>query len=63
MLARLPYRKGNPDGFRKVHRALATAVLNGDRITLTLLRNVAADEDINDAERSSIQAMLCALNG
>jgi hypothetical protein len=63
LLARWPYRKGNPDGFRKVHRALAVAVLKGDRITLTLLRNVADDEDINDAERTTIQTMCCTLNG
>ncbi|VWD62335.1 hypothetical protein BCO71033_06744 [Burkholderia contaminans] len=62
LLVSLPYRKGNPDGFRKVHRALAMAVLKGDRITLTLLRNVRAEEDINEAERTTIEAMGCTLN-
>ncbi|WP_155630715.1 hypothetical protein [Burkholderia territorii] len=63
LLASMPNRKGRPDGFRKVHRALAMAVLSGDRITLTLLRNVGADEDINEAERTTIEAMGCTLNG
>ncbi len=63
LLASMPYRKGHPDGFRKVHRALAMAVLNGDRITLTLLRNVRAEEDINEVERAAIEAMGCTLNG
>lgn len=63
LLERLPYRRGNPEGFRKVHRALAEAVLKGDRITLTLLRNVESHEDINEAERSAIRSLKCTLNG
>lgn len=63
LLAGLPYRKGKSDGYREIHRALAEAVRNGDRITLTLLRNVNADEDINAAERAAILALDCGLNG
>jgi hypothetical protein len=63
LLAHLPYRKGKPDGFRRVHRALAQAVAKGDRITLTLLQNVGPDEDINEAERLAIRASNCTLNG
>ena len=59
----LAYRKGKPDKYRSVHRALAEAVRNGDRITLTLLRNVAPGEDINEAERASIRALNRTLNG
>ncbi|MFX1740050.1 hypothetical protein PXJ20_32590 [Paraburkholderia sp. A1RI_3L] len=63
LLGGLPYRKGKPDKYRGVHRALAEAVRNGDRITLTLLWNVAPGEDINEAERATIRALNCTLNG
>ncbi|MEK6290628.1 MAG: hypothetical protein V4793_04410 [Paraburkholderia tropica] len=63
LIAGMAYRKGNPDGFRRVHRALAEAVSAGNRITLTLLRNVGPDEDINEAERRAIRASSCTLNG
>lgn len=62
LLASLPYRKGKPEGFRRVHYALATAVEKGDRITLTLLRNIQPGEDINEAERIAISASNCTLN-
>ncbi|OZI63303.1 hypothetical protein [Bordetella genomosp. 11] len=63
LLAGLPYRRNKPDGFRRVHRALADAVIKGDRITLTLLRNVPLGEDINEAERQAIRRFNCTLNG
>ncbi len=63
LLAGLAYRKGRPDSYRSVHRALAEAVRKGDRITLTLLRNVTPGEDINEAERATIRALKCTLNG
>jgi hypothetical protein len=63
LIAQLPYRKNNPNGFRRVHHALAEAVTAGNRITLTLLRNVGPNEDINDAERTAIHASNCTLNG
>ncbi|MCA7888585.1 hypothetical protein LGM58_35980 [Burkholderia contaminans] len=63
LIAGMAYRKSNPEGFRRVHRALAEAVSSGNRITLTLLRNVGPDEDINEAERRAILASNCTLNG
>ncbi|MBU9172931.1 hypothetical protein [Burkholderia gladioli] len=63
LIAGMAYRKSKPDGFRRVHRALADAVTAGHRITLTLLRNVGPDEDINEAERRAIHASSCTLNG
>jgi hypothetical protein len=63
LLAGLPYRKAKPNSFRVVHHALAQAVLRGDRITLTLLRNLAVGEDIKVAERSAIRELNCTLNG
>ena len=51
LLAQLPYRKGKPDGFRRVHWALAAAVEGGNRITLTLLRNIQPGGDISEARR------------
>ncbi|WP_334033660.1 hypothetical protein [Burkholderia gladioli] len=63
LIAGMAYRKSKPDGFRRVHRALAEAVSAGHRITLTLLRNVGPDEDINEAERQAIRASGCTLNG
>lgn len=55
ILAGRPYRRGNPDGFRRVHRTLAHAVTNGYRIRLALLRNVEPHENINEVERHFIQ--------
>ncbi|CAE6862670.1 hypothetical protein R75465_07750 [Paraburkholderia aspalathi] len=63
LLAGLPYRKNKPEAFRVVHHALADAVRRGDRITLTLLRNISPGEDINEAERVTISALNCTLNG
>jgi hypothetical protein len=40
LLAGRPYRKGNPDRFRRIHRELKDAHLNGLLITLVLLENV-----------------------
>lgn len=50
-----PYRKGKPDGYRRVHRALAKAVKCGHRITLQFLCNVEQDQDINEIELRCIQ--------
>ncbi|GAB7536947.1 hypothetical protein [Burkholderia sp. 3C] len=63
LIAGLPYRRSKPNGFRRIHRALAEAVYGGNLITLTLLRNVLPDEDINEAERLAIRAWDCSLNG
>jgi hypothetical protein len=53
LLTGQPYRKGSPDGFRQVHRQLARASQMGLPITLTLLRNVTAPEDIFEVERKA----------
>ena len=50
-----PYRKGRPDGYRRIHRMLAEAMGKGHRVRLSLLRNVEPDESINQAERSLIK--------
>lgn len=50
-----PYRKGKPDGYRRVHRMLAGAMSSGHRVRLSLLTNVAPDESINEVERSLIK--------
>ena len=57
----LPYRKGKPDGFRRIHVELAQAVRSGRRIELTILENPPL-ADINRreleliAERGSLNA-------
>ncbi len=48
-----PYRKGDPEGFRDVHKQLALASQAGLPIVLTLLRNVPPDQDIHAAEREA----------
>lgn len=48
------YRKGKPDEFRSVHRALAQAVREGRRITLSLIENVADKPSRNRRERELI---------
>ena len=52
----LPYRPGNPNGFREVHRWLYQATLEGFAIKLYLLRNVDDRDDINEAKQS-VQAL------
>lgn len=49
-----PYRKSNPSGFRRIHRALAEAVIADHHICLFFLRNVETGENINEVERSLI---------
>jgi hypothetical protein len=49
-----PYRKSKPDRFRRIHHALASAVKNGNRITLIILENPPADE-LNARERELIR--------
>ena len=50
-----PYRKSKPDGYRKVHKALAKAVKNNEIIKLTLLCNISSFENINDIEQNHIK--------
>jgi hypothetical protein len=54
ILAGKPYRKSNPEGYRRIHVALAEAHGHGHRITLSFLCNVQATENINEAERQWI---------
>lgn len=56
ILAGKAYRKGNPEGYRKIHKALADAHLSGNTITLTFLCNVPAEENINEVEQRYIKA-------
>lgn len=55
ILSGKPYRKGNPDGYRRIHLALAEAERQAYRITLQFLCNVAPHENINQVERSLIR--------
>ena len=54
LLAERPYRKGNPEGFRRVHRQLAKAAQDCRSITLTLLENQPVKDDRNHRERELI---------
>lgn len=50
-----PYRKKDPYGFRSVHHALATAVREGRRITLTIIENQADKSERNRREQELIR--------
>jgi hypothetical protein len=54
LLAERPYRRGNPDGFRRIHRELAKAAKDRVSITLALLENEADREQRNRRERELI---------
>ena len=54
LLAGLPYRKSNPNGYRKIHIALGNAVRNGFKIKLSILCNVSQFENIDDIEQYHI---------
>jgi hypothetical protein len=47
-----PYRRGKPDGFRRIHRELRDAFNEGRWIKLIILQN--AGEDINRLEQALI---------
>jgi len=59
ILLNRPYRKGKPDGYRRVHVALAEAQRDGMEVTLHFLCNVSADDDINEVERRLIRERDC----
>lgn len=61
MLAGLPYRAGNPEGYRHVHHALRAAILGRQAITLTVLENCEV-ADLNGRERHWIE-LRGTLNG
>ncbi|HEY1604500.1 MAG TPA: hypothetical protein VGF77_02770 [Allosphingosinicella sp.] len=54
LLAGLPYRANNPDGFRQIHRELADAVKAGKAIVLTIVENPDLAE-LNRRERELIR--------
>jgi len=57
------YRKGNPDGFRRIHRALADALQNGNQIFLHITENCDPAE-LNERERKAIEVLASGdLNG
>jgi hypothetical protein len=56
-----PYRKGNPDGFRRVHRVMAEALRAGGFIHLTLVENCTEDR-LNRREREIAQEVGANLN-
>jgi hypothetical protein len=57
-----PYRKSNPEGFRRVHIALRKAVEEERRIELRILKN-ADPAEINARERELIRELRPTLNG
>lgn len=57
LLAEKPYRKDNPNGFRRIHHALANAVRNGSIVKLVYLSSIAEGEDINQRERYFIDSL------
>ncbi|MBK0115611.1 MULTISPECIES: hypothetical protein [unclassified Delftia] len=54
-----PYRKSEPNGYRRVHIALADAERQQHTVTLQFLCNVQSDEDINEIEQLHIAAQNC----
>ncbi|WP_199711893.1 hypothetical protein [Alginatibacterium sediminis] len=62
LLQNQPYRKSNPEGYRKVHRALTEATRCGHRITLSFLCNISESENINDIEQQLIKEHDCQGN-
>lgn len=54
LLAGKPYRKNKPEGYRRIHHALAKAAACGHKVRLIYLENVGKDQNINDMEREFI---------
>ena len=50
LISGLPYRKGNPDGFRPAHRELARAYKCGTAVTFSVLET-CAPKLLNERER------------
>ena len=50
LLSGLPYRRGKPDRFRRIHHELRAAMESGRRVTVTIIENCSVDE-INERER------------
>jgi hypothetical protein len=56
------YRKGNPNGFRRVHLALYEAIEGGQKIELHILENVEP-EHLHERESELIRRLRPTLNG
>jgi hypothetical protein len=54
LLAGKPYRKNNPEGYRRIHHALAEATACGHKVRLIYLENVGNEQNINEVERQFI---------
>ena len=54
LLNDLPYRKSKPTGFRRIHRELASALMEGRRIELIFLEN-GDRPALSDRERDLIR--------
>jgi len=54
LLAGKPYRKNNPEGYRRIHHALAKAAACGHTVKLIYLENVGKEQNINEVERQYI---------
>jgi hypothetical protein len=61
-LANKTYRKGNPNGFRRVHLALCSAVQDERKIVLRILENVEPAR-LQERETELIRQMRPTLNG
>ena len=61
-LASKTYRKSNPDGFRRVHLALCSAVQEERKIVLRILENVEPAR-LQERETELIRQMRPTLNG
>jgi hypothetical protein len=58
-----PYRKGNPDGFRRIHLALASAKKSGRTAKWEVLEFTDAGNLLLEAERRWIVTISPKLNG
>jgi hypothetical protein len=58
-----PYRKGKPDKFRRIHRALAEAYLGGRPVAYSVIETCAAGGVLLERERYWIATLSPALNG
>ena len=58
-----PYRKGNPDGFRRVHRALAEARTAGERVVFRVMERCEPGEPLLARERHWIAVIRPPLSG
>jgi hypothetical protein len=63
LLSGCSYRKRNPDGWRRVHIAMAEVVRNEAILKLEIVANAEADQDIHELERKWIKKLQPTLNG